>query len=289
MTRKFNEIQQESNNFKKVKLFPMVNVTSDLAQNLLTLNTENRPIKRQTVDRYRTDLNNGAWQFAGDSVKISNQGVLQDGQHRLLAIVATGLPMTLHIQTGLAPEVFTVLDTGANRSAGDTLALAGYKYHNIMSTVVKYINAIYNNTSFEAAGKDGARRLRHKDLLALAQLFNKEMLEEACHHGSMARQKGKFIDSSFVSALWYVLAIKGRAEKATEFLKLLATGDGLGSTSNSSVYLLRNRLIENLASSTKLTMSAKVYLIIYCWNCFIKNKAIGRLPKPKEEFLEILI
>ena len=108
--RKYNEMFHESSSWKKQKLFEKVTVTPELAGALLKLNTENRPVKPQVVSKYAKELDEGTFHFTGDAIKISKEGVLLDGQHRLLAVVKADKPMQMHIQAGLDPQVFLVLD-----------------------------------------------------------------------------------------------------------------------------------------------------------------------------------
>lgn len=117
MTKKYNEILSLTNNFKKLTLIPSIIIGKELASELLLLNTSNRPIHEFKLKQYKEDLSKGEWKFAADVIKISKLGVLLDGQHRLLAIQQTGIPMQVHIQSGLEPEVFIVLDTGDCKSS----------------------------------------------------------------------------------------------------------------------------------------------------------------------------
>jgi hypothetical protein len=261
-------------------LFNNVTITKELAAELLLLNTANRPLRKEKLRQYKDDLISGEWKFAADVLKISHQGVLLDGQHKLLAIVQTGISMTLHIQVGLDPEVFTVLDTGAIRNSGDVVALAGYKYYGTITGVAKLITAFKNGHSVVSA-TSGFRS--NKFVLTLVKALDKDLLEEACHQGATARSKARFLDSILCGALWYTIAERGYKTEITEFLYLLSTGDGLGVATKSSVYLLRNKLIFNLTSPAKLTKSAIFYLMGTCFNSYVKSKVMLKLPSIKED------
>lgn len=64
-------------------------------------------------------------QVTHQGIAISNCGELLDGQHRLLAIVNTGIATKLMVTTGLPKETFTVIDTGSKRKASDVLSING--------------------------------------------------------------------------------------------------------------------------------------------------------------------
>lgn len=285
MTKKYNEMFHESSSWKKLKHFDLITITPDLAQDLLKLNTENRPVKSNVLERYTADLKAGKFHFTGETIKISREGKLLDGQHRLLAVIATGLPMKTNLQAGLDPAIFTVLDTGSTRSIADVLALKNYKYYNNISGAAKLIHIITSGNSF---GSLTSKHIRGNDAqLALVQTLDKDLLEDSCRI-SIESKRCKFIDQSLIIAFVYILSTRGRLKEAETFLHLLSTGDGLGSTANSSIWLLRNRLIENLTSSTKLTLEAKYFLLVSCWNVFLKGRSMKRLPKVTEELPELL-
>lgn len=66
---------------------PVVEITPELARQLLSNNKINRKIKPTIVERYAEQMEAGEWKFTGDTIKVDGEGMLLDGQHRLLAII----------------------------------------------------------------------------------------------------------------------------------------------------------------------------------------------------------
>ena len=66
--------------------FMVISVTPTLAAAWLALNNNNRRAADRVVARYRADMLEGRWEFAGDPIRFDAQGNLIDGQHRLLAL-----------------------------------------------------------------------------------------------------------------------------------------------------------------------------------------------------------
>lgn len=95
------------------------------AQALLDRNDSNRNIRARVVSAYARDMSAGRWLTTGETIKIGHGGELLDGQHRLEAIASTGLAQRLLVVTGLDPEARRVIDTGAIRTGGDALRMAG--------------------------------------------------------------------------------------------------------------------------------------------------------------------
>lgn len=98
-----------------------------MAESILVHNTRNRPINANRLAMFESMLQRGEMQLTHQGVGISESEILLDGQHRLWAILNTGIPATMMVTTGLPDAVFAVLDTGTKRSAGDILSIDGAK------------------------------------------------------------------------------------------------------------------------------------------------------------------
>jgi hypothetical protein len=69
------------------------------------------------VDRFVARLRAGQWINAGEPVIISDTGCLNDGQHRLTAIMRNGIPAVMDLLMGIARDAFTATGTGARRTS----------------------------------------------------------------------------------------------------------------------------------------------------------------------------
>lgn len=101
----------------------IITITPDLASHLLTANVSNRKVVSSNVDYWCACLKGG-------DVKLTHQGIaihgtiadpirLIDGQHRLMAIVKTGIPARFLIAENVPMEAFAALDNGKPRSMAD--------------------------------------------------------------------------------------------------------------------------------------------------------------------------
>lgn len=90
---------------------------------MLARNTHNRNIKKSNLQKVTRALANGEWQVNGEATKIASDGKILDGQHRLMAVVQTGVPMKTLLIQGLPNETQETMDTGSPRSAADVLRL----------------------------------------------------------------------------------------------------------------------------------------------------------------------
>ena len=100
-------------------------ITPRIAEEMLDSNDQNRNLRARVVNAYSRDMEADHWLTTGETVKISRGNVLLDGQHRLSAIIASGKPQRLLVVRGLDDATRGVIDTGAPRTGGDALRLAG--------------------------------------------------------------------------------------------------------------------------------------------------------------------
>lgn len=94
-------------------------ITPEAAQMMLENNAaDNRNIKKDVVAKYVRDLETGNWEASNPGViTLWEDGTMVDGQHRLTAIVKSGIsvPMTIAI----VPSGVSLFDTQAKRSDVD--------------------------------------------------------------------------------------------------------------------------------------------------------------------------
>lgn len=96
-----------------------------LAGKLLELNTHNRRISNAVVDKYVEEIKNGEWVATAQGVGIDDRGVLSDGQHRLSAIVKSGVTVPLLVVWNLPPMGQEKVDRQRKRTIFDALVLSG--------------------------------------------------------------------------------------------------------------------------------------------------------------------
>lgn len=286
MSRKFNTLFYESGSWKKQKLFENLEISPELAAELLRLNGKNRPISDSYVKRYSLDMVTGKWRFSGGVIGVSSHGLIVDGQKRLLAIIDSGTTQTFHLQTGLDPDSFDVMDTGQPRSASDTVAVAGYKNHNVIAGAVKIIISM-NNGSMRALanGARGSAKISNKDVLEyIEKTANMDLLEEAASMGNKCAYKAKFYSPSTYAAFYYLFAEKDR-DAAQLFMEMLSSGENISKSSYSYIFLLRNKLIQAGNSNMRMQTIDKYALLIKAWNYARKGREISQLAwQPKEDF-----
>ena len=94
-------------------------VTPAMADEWLKANRSNRRVQSKSVKRIRDAIVSGRWKYNGQPVIFSKSWRLLDGQHRLLAVVASGIAVEMMVETGVDDEAMVTIDTGGagSRSA----------------------------------------------------------------------------------------------------------------------------------------------------------------------------
>lgn len=99
--------------------FRYVLVTPQLAEKLLEHNTNNRKLRRTKVDKISRDLRNGLWRETHQAIAFDTDEVLTNGQHRLQAIVKTGISAKVWICFNEPISSRGVIDDVVPRDASD--------------------------------------------------------------------------------------------------------------------------------------------------------------------------
>lgn len=97
-------------------------VTPQVAQELLKSQIKNRPLNHFTVKKYANDMANGNWKQCGDTICVDKNGCLTDGQHRLHAIIESGIAVRMLLVKGVEHSIYK--DTGCRRTLVGNIKIA---------------------------------------------------------------------------------------------------------------------------------------------------------------------
>ena len=68
-------------------------ITPEKAKRIMVKNIANRNINKKRVTQYATSMERGEWVENGQTIVLSKEGFLLDGQHRLSAVIKSGVPV----------------------------------------------------------------------------------------------------------------------------------------------------------------------------------------------------
>lgn len=127
-----------------------IDVTPALAEKWLANNFRNRPLREDTVKAYARDMINGVWVLSHQGMAFNDKDELIDGQHRLHAIVLSGVAVRTMVTFGLPSKIdgkemttMDAVDRGATRSVADQLTIQhGFKNGSITASICAAIASI---------------------------------------------------------------------------------------------------------------------------------------------------
>jgi len=196
----------------------IVLVTAQIAAEFLTFNIANRNKSLRIIGKYVADMVSLAWLFTGDTLKFCthDDGTIEfiDGQHRMEAIVKSGIAQEFLVISGLAPECKDVLDGGYSRTVADMCHIHGIAYGARLQAASRWLWAIkWGNYSClkQAISNQAAFGLvlKHPKLATSMQVT-----------GQCAQLR-----SSLLGTMHYIVSdLIGDAELADRFLTVFKTG-----------------------------------------------------------------
>lgn len=102
-------------------------ITPQLATEYLENAIDNRPISETHVDVLAREMREGRWRLTHQGIAFNHEGKLVDGQHRLWAIIKSGVSVLMVTTHGLSGESLDTVDCGRKRSFTDYEVLSGNK------------------------------------------------------------------------------------------------------------------------------------------------------------------
>jgi hypothetical protein len=247
-------------------------ITPEYALELLSNNTVNRRVKESVVNRYVKDMLAGSWkEDTGELIKIAKDGTILDGQHRLLAIVKSGIEISLHVATGLSNEIFSVIDTGASRNASDTLFVNNINNaFNIARSIQFYestIGFVKGETHKLTAGKK-----TNQEILAIynSRIDFWDLVGESTK--KWAVRFSKVLAAEAIGGLYSIFSEINK-DKAYLFMDMLCTGQAKdGQLMPLSIHRLRETLIKNRLSTKRMVSTEKYKLITVTFTKYLNSK-----------------
>jgi hypothetical protein len=115
-------------------------ITPTKAKKMLELNTCNRNVRPGRVNEYANEMTAGRWMETGQGIVFLEDGSVGDGQHRLLAIIQSGVTIKLPVARGVKMQAMGGIDVGAKRTVADHMHLHyGTKNSNVVCSSVAAI------------------------------------------------------------------------------------------------------------------------------------------------------
>jgi hypothetical protein len=249
-----------------------VMVTPELAETWLASNVENRIKREGWVLAIAEDMEAGRYVENAETIQFAPDGKVVNGQHRLTAIVLSGVTVPMWVAFNVPMAAQATIDTGKARTLADQLGRSGVKNAVNLATVVRRIY-LYDKTGNPAqqTGEVSIFRLltfyedhpdMYDDLTSRGMRLygtNNHLLLSVADYAVLSHVFGGVASREDVDAFWG--AMSHRSDK--------------------TMALLHNRLAEarkNLNSQkAKMPVKTRMALCIKAWNFWIEGEEVGSL------------
>lgn len=246
----------------------VVTISPETARELLTQNTRNRKVSKANYGKVLEAMSAGEWELNGEAIKISRDGSILDGQHRLLVCAENDLSFQTLVVYGLPSETQDTMDTGKSRGASDVLAINGYKSTaNLASIVTGIIRT--EKYGLRASTYSGAHSYQVTPKQVLARVQKEPSLVELVPKATAMRAAG--LSAKIAGILYYEFSKIDQTD-ADHFFEKLEFGEGL--QRNNPILTLRESLIRDKTSvKGERNSSHMAAVTIKAWNKFRRGES----------------
>jgi hypothetical protein len=250
-------------------------VTPKQAQAWLEGNVDNRKLRETRVLFFARLLQEGEWELTGDALVFDDKGILINGQHRLSAIVVSGVTASFLILRGVPSKAQEVMDQGLSRNLADQLHRRQVPY---AISVAGSLQWLYQMSYIERTGNvhypNGSLRPSLRELLALFE-----------QHPELPEEAGRIYKIVYHIKVRHgpTLALYHRlksvdTEEAEIFFKHLDEGAGLAK--NDPIWRLREWCLTDVRTRNT-TGRAPTYrymaMVLKTWNLWREGKTVNKI------------
>jgi hypothetical protein len=242
-------------------------MSPDFARSILERNySKNRNIDKFIVERYAQDMRERRWQDNGETIKISENDYLLDGQHRLMAVVKSGASIPVTIVWGLHADVFKTIDRGKTRSIADSLKIDGETNCKTLSAVLTWVQRWESRDG----GIPTTTVKRMTPQLASVYLAKHPTIRESIQFLNKKSGVLRGICAPGIVAFAHYLLKNIHKELADSMFNQLLTGAGL--SSGHPVLVARERMRQMKSDRATYMDYEYLAILIMAWNANRKGK-----------------
>lgn len=259
-------------------------MTPELAEELLKKNKGNRKIKT-VKDFYSKQMKNGEWKENGEPIIIDKNGIIKDGQHRLIAVISSKHKYEVPIIYDVNPDVMDTIDTGTNRSLSDILQLNGFLYSTHVASLTKAIIKYKSeaSASFMVGGSSGGglsvkggTYVSNSNGLNYAIKHKEEMLELIQYSSRLYdKQSYKTFTVKEIAFMFYVISGYDSVSEHRDFIKNVL---GIRIMEGTPTNWLYNKHLKARVDGDRLLSKWVKSAFIRVWNLYVDgNVPVSRL------------
>lgn len=234
------------------------------AHEYLATSLANRNVRKAHVNDLIGRQLRGEWLTNGDTLRFDSDGNLRDGQHRLMMVTNTGIPITVVVVRGIDPDAFHTMDTGRSRSLADVFTIQGRTRPSDLGGAVEWVWRYLSN---RMSGSKGS----HEQMCdCLEEHPEIQQTVTFCSH--LAWNKSGPSYRPILRATHYLFT-RSDKDKANIFTERLVTGYHIEG-SDDPIGRLRNQLLTYAKPRQSPPNGVQIFgICVLAWNAFMNGKA----------------
>lgn len=214
-------------------------ISPETAEHYLSFNESNRTQAASRILSYANQMAGDKWVENGETIKFDQDGMLIDGQNRLMAIVRAGKEnpgfegVEMLVVRGLPPVAKDTVDQGKPRSMGDLFKMNRIpNASKVSSTVNRYLD--FHSGRVGMNGRTGTGRNRHAS--ARTDFTRRDLLDTYWKHQDEFQMCASIGDRSIIGcrrfrhaelaglAAYLVIDLNKEASQVEAFLSMIGRG-----------------------------------------------------------------
>jgi hypothetical protein len=237
----------------------VVKMTPEKARALIENGDNNRPLTANHVEMLAHQMKKGFWVLNGQPIILDADGYVLDGQHRLHAVVASGVTVDLLLVEGVPSAAFSTIDNNKTRNPADALACMGVPNYTDVSSLLLFIER-YETTKCHSL----SRRFTQAQAV---DALKRHPQAVSCVHEFHKYSKGLLPTGSVFGIAYYS---KQPKSKIHDYLSQVTSG--VCKSSTSAAARMASRMIQNKTTKAKLPTLTVQALSVIAWNYFAEDR-----------------
>lgn len=256
-------------------------ITPEIAKDLLEKNTSNRKVKEHHIRSLSEQMKKGQWQLNGETIIISKDGTILDGQHRLMSVVKSGESINSYVVYGVDDNAKNTIDTGVSRGPADILAINGYQNSTLLAKVVRNV-ILFRSKMFSTLEYSRGQKVSSQDILNFL-IVEPQIANCFSFPTKTGGKTFNIISRADLAFYWYIFKDINEFLATTFVNNIVHGAPEIECVTNQ----LRNRLIQDkLSKFAKLPSHIKTKMVFKAWDRFYKNIKVKNFSlKADEEFI----
>lgn len=266
-----------------------MSITPEIAAEMLKMNTNNRSLREKKVAALAASMAKGEWVLSNDAIVISEGNVLLNGQHRLQAVIKSGVACPFIVYTGAQEASFDIMDTPTLRSMGDVIQHRGGKNTTAKAaTVSKFCNLLADHENMYETLHRFSRQSK-ATRREMTEVYEKFEAYIDHWHRKCDSIYGRGMEivpmTTMVSLAMFLEKILNHPEeKILAFIEEMIVD---GACRNSTILYARKKLIRNKMKIEKIDREDVTRYVIRAWNDFLLGKQVQVIKANEDAFYYI--